>query len=168
MLPVFSKSCQAICAAPFSSRLSRIRFPPMGTVCGEKRRFIQVKFFAALKVKLQPAVAVKFAYRQVVAIINISRNFLPMVKTSLSHREKFTDVINFTVVIPQLHFRERTKQSINTCAKTLSLPPSSAWLRPTSGWLLFILFVAVLFEQLRLISPVFLHLHVGGQKDLRT
>jgi hypothetical protein len=36
----------------------------------------RVKFFATLKVKLQPAVAVKFAYRQVVAVINISIYFL--------------------------------------------------------------------------------------------
>ena len=51
-----------------------------------KWSLFQVKFFATLKVK--------FAYRQVVAVINNSNNFLPSVK-------------NFTAQKAQLHYAER-------------------------------------------------------------
>jgi hypothetical protein len=57
--------------------------------------FSRDKFFALRKVK--------FAYRQVKAVINNSNNFYE-VKTSLQHSCNFTGVANFTVAKPQLHF----------------------------------------------------------------
>ena len=161
MLPVFSKSSQAIFAAPFSSRLSRIYSLPPFTVCVGKKGFMQsikkwIERFAPRELRCSaPRELTATAVANCKAMPCVVDLFIYFSITNCFSRKQFNS-------------REPTAFNSRRLCRQFTFFVRKQFTRKTVTYRLYVfyIFVAVFTEQIRHIAPIFLDLYVRGQENL--